>query len=173
MLDAVRDAIILWVFPALMVYAAMTDLVDRRIANWVSVALIGAFVVLAVVTWMPPAQVAIHLAIALSAFAFGFAMFALGKMGGGDVKLIAASILWFGPEAGFYYALSFSIAGLGVTVAFMALRHDAAQYLLATNPLTRPFAGRDPSGRDIPYGLAISLGALGVLPMLATVHGLI
>lgn len=173
MLDWLRDGIILYAFPALMVYAAMTDLIDRRIANWVSLALVGGFVVLAVVTLMPPLQVATHVGVALIAFTIGFTMFALGVMGGGDVKLIAASILWFGPQAALPYAFAFSLAGMVVTLVFVVLRLDRFQYLLAMNPVTRPFAGRDPSGRDVPYGMAISAGALFVVPLLATVHGMI
>ena len=173
MLDGLREGIVFWVFPALMVYAAMTDLIDRRIANWVSLALIGGFAVLALVTLMPPLQVATHVGIALLAFAIGFVLFALGTMGGGDVKLIAASVLWFGPQAALSYALAFSLAGLAVTVVFLALRLDRLQYLMAGNPITRPFAGRDPSGRDVPYGMAISAGALVAVPMLATVHGVL
>ena len=173
MLDLMRDGMILWVFPTLMVYAAMTDLIDRRIANWVSLALVAGFALLALVTWMPLTQLAGHLGVAALAFAIGFVLFAMGKMGGGDVKLIAASILWFGLSDGLLYAIAFSIAGLFVTVVFLALRADTAQFLLASNKLTRPFAGRDPSGRDVPYGMAISAGALFVVPTLAAVHGTI
>lgn len=172
-LEQLREGIVFWVFPALMVYAAMTDLIDRRIANWISLALVAGFAVLALVTLMPPLQIAAHLGIAVLAFGIGFVLFALGTMGGGDVKLIAASILWFGPEAALAYAIAFSLAGLAVTLVFVALRLDRLQYLMATNPITRPFAGRDPSGRDVPYGMAISAGALLAVPMLATVHGVL
>ena len=171
MQDAIEFGLVLWAFPALMIYAAMTDLIDRRIANWVSLALIAGFALLAIVGGMPLWQAGQHVGIALFAFAIGFAMFALGKMGGGDVKLITASILWFGPDGALGYALFFSLAGAAVTFVFMYMRLDKIQYLLASNPVTRPFAGRDPSGRDIPYGVAICVGALIAAPGLAGIHG--
>ena len=171
MFETLGNGLVLWVFPALMIYAGMTDLLDRRIANWVSLALIGTFFILALVTWMPFTQLGAHLGVALAAFAIGFLMFAMGWMGGGDVKLITAAMLWFGPTAALGYALTFSLTGLVVTAVFAALRLDRLQYALASNAMTRPLAGRDPSGRDIPYGLAISGGALLALPALAGVHG--
>ena len=166
--------LVMWVFPALMVYAAMTDLVDRRIANWISVSLIAAYFALALVQLTPPLVVASHVGIALVAFAIGFGVFCTGRMGGGDVKLITASVLWFGPNlAALEYVTSLSIVGLAVTVVFVLMRLDILQYLMSINPLTRPFAGRDPSGRDVPYGLAIAAGALMTTPNLAGLHGLL
>ena len=174
MQHALSTLLVMWVFPALMVYAAMTDLVDRRIANWISLALIGGYVLLALVNLTPPMVVAMHLGVALIAFVVGFICFAIGQMGGGDVKLIAASVLWFGPHmAAVEYVVSLSLSGVGVTLVFVLMRLDTAQFLMASNAITRPFAGRDPSGRDIPYGVAIAAGALMTTPALAGLHGLL
>ena len=174
MQHALSTLLVMWVFPALMVYAAMTDLVDRRIANWVSLALIGGYALLALVQLTPPLVVAAHVGIALIAFVVGFIAFSIGQMGGGDVKLITASVLWFGPNpAAIEYVALLSIVGAGVTLVFVLMRLDSAQFLMASNALTRPFAGRDPSGRDIPYGVAIASGALMTTPALAGLHGLL
>lgn len=174
MQHALSTGLVMWVFPALMVYAAMTDLVDRRIANWVSLALVAGFVALALVRLMDPLDVLAHLGVAVVAFAVGFALFAIGQMGGGDVKLISASMLWFGPNmVALDYVVALTLAGAVVSVAFLALRLDRMQYLMASNAVTRPFAGRDPSGRDVPYGVAISFGALLAVPGLAGLHGLL
>ena len=174
MQHALGTLMVMWVFPALMVYAAMTDLVDRRIANWVSLALIAGYFAFALVQLTPPLVVLAHVGVAAGALVAGFAFYAMGQMGGGDAKLIAASILWFGPNVealGFIVALS--IVGAGLTLVFLAMRLDQAQYLLGCNAVTRPFAGRDPSGRDTPYGVAIAAGALMSTPALAGLHGLL
>lgn len=174
MQNAISIGLVLWVFPALMVFAAMTDLVDRRISNRVCVALIGSYFVLALVQLTPPLVVAGHVGVAMLAFAIGFVVFALGQMGGGDVKLISASVLWFGPSAGaLEYAVKISLIGAVVTIVFVLARLDSIQYMMASNPVTRPLAGRDPSGRDIPYGLAISSAALLGVPTLAGVYGIL
>ena len=173
MAETIQTALIMGLFPGLMVYAAMTDLIDRRIANWVSLALLAGFVAFALASGMGFGQFGAHLGVAFLAFVVGFGAFALGTMGGGDVKLIAASMIWFGPQGAATYAIAFSLAGLAITLVFVALRLDSMQYLLSSNPLTRPFAGRDPTGRDIPYGLAISSGALFLLPALMGIHGVL
>ena len=115
-----------------------------------------------------------HVGVAMLVFAVGFFFYCVGWMGGGDAKLIAASVLWFGPNLiALEYGIALSFAGLAVTLVFVLLRLDSAQYLLATNAVTRPFAGRDPSGRDTPYGLAISAGALFMTPALAGLYGVL
>ena len=42
-------------------------------------------------------DIALHVGVALAAFAIAAGLFAIGQMGGGDVKLIAALALWFPP----------------------------------------------------------------------------
>ena len=84
----------------------------------------------------------------------GMLLFNRGVMGGGDIKLLAASALWFDLSHGWKMLVAVAIAGGLETLAIMALRlapwPDAARKQLAL--LRR--------GEDIPYGVAIGAGVV-------------
>ena len=90
------EALIFVVFPFCMVFAAVSDMLSMTIANRVSLVLIVTFAVVAPLTGMDWATYGWHFAAAGLALSVTFAMFAIGGMGGGDAKLIAASSLWMG-----------------------------------------------------------------------------
>ena len=82
----------------------------------------------------------------------GMFLFGAGKIGGGDVKLLAVIGLWVDLRAGLWLIISVALAG-GVL---------AILYLLARAVLRkrRQRAGKeDRKGAGIPYGLAIVTGA--------------
>lgn len=81
---------------ALLVWAAALDLRYRRIPNWLTVALIATGLVQSGSTFtaLAPAQAWTGLAVG---FALTFTLFALGALGGGDVKLFAGIGAWVGP----------------------------------------------------------------------------
>ena len=54
------DAIRLLLFPAMMAFAASSDLLTMTISNRVSLILIGSFFVLALMWGMPPIEIGIH-----------------------------------------------------------------------------------------------------------------
>ena len=56
------DAVRLLLFPALMSFAASSDLITMTISNRVSLILIAGFFVLAVMVGMPPAAIGMHVA---------------------------------------------------------------------------------------------------------------
>ena len=83
-----------------LLYAAFTDIRSRTIANSLNLAIAA----LAPVFWWASGlslwpDVVIQLGIALAAFAVFAGLFALGMMGGGDVKLLTALALWIEPMA--------------------------------------------------------------------------
>src|SRR5690606_40457516 len=90
------EAAILVVFPFCMLFAAISDMVSMTIANRVSILLVAAFVVLAPLTGMQWQAIGLHLAAGAAVLAVTFSMFALGGMGGGDAKLLAATSVWMG-----------------------------------------------------------------------------
>ena len=90
------EALIFVVFPFCMVFAAVSDMLSMTIANRVSLVLIATFAVVAPLTGMDWATYGWHFAAAGLALSVTLAMFAIGGMGGGDAKLIAASSLWMG-----------------------------------------------------------------------------
>ena len=99
------DAIRLLLFPALMAFAASSDLFTMTISNRLSLALAGGFVLLAAASGLAWPAVGMHLAAAALVLVVSFVMFTRGWIGGGDAKLAAATALWFG----FDYLLDYMI----------------------------------------------------------------
>src|SRR5437667_1130558 len=87
------DAVRLLVFPALMAFAASSDLFTMTISNRVTLALVGGFFAMALVSGMTPSDVLAHAGAAATVLAVTFLFFARGWSGGGDAKLAAATAL--------------------------------------------------------------------------------
>ena len=154
--------ILLAILPVLAVVAALHDLTTMKIPNWISLALIGAFFPIAFIIGAAPMDVAIHVGIGFAALLVGMGMFAAGWIGGGDAKLLAASCLWMGMSGVAPFLIYTGIAG----GAFCLLLMTARQYF----PMVAPSVSQgwvinlmQPKG-DIPYGVAIAIGALLALP---------
>ncbi|WP_367716479.1 prepilin peptidase [Nitratireductor sp. GISD-1A_MAKvit] len=156
------EAVILVVFPFCMVFAAVSDLLSMTIANRVSVLLVGTFMIVAPMTGMDWSQIGLHLSAGLLVLAVTFALFAVGGMGGGDAKLIAATSVWFGlsPLLVQYLCLAALIGG-GLTLALIMFRNSYVSYVSVNNLLLRNLA--DPKA-GIPYGIALGLGGLVAYP---------
>jgi prepilin peptidase CpaA len=145
-------------FAALLVLAALEDLWRLRISNWLCAAIIVAAFV-AVMLAGPVAQLWQNVAVFAALLAVGTPLFAYGKMGGGDVKLFAATGLWFDLSGAGRMIVAVLIAGGFVTLFVLILRtikwSQAARDRIV---IVRPKSG-------IPYGVAIAIGALGSLAM--------
>jgi len=148
-------------FPALLVLAAVGDLARFRIPNWISIALLVAFPVVAVTSGAPSSWTLAALAYGFGVLALGFILYAFGAFGGGDAKLLAAATPWIGPEALFGFLLAVAIAGGAMAVVLAAFRKAPAYAFYArTGWLQRLHERR----REMPYGVAIAIGALFVAP---------
>src|ERR1043166_1053662 len=79
-----------------MLIAALNDVRTYKISNWLCLALVGLFP-LYVLTAPQEVYWAQHLLVAGAVLMVGFAMFALGLLGAGDVKMLTATALWAGP----------------------------------------------------------------------------
>ena len=130
------QVIILTLFPAVMAFAASSDLLTMTIANRVSLILVGGFVLLAVLTGMSPVAVAWHFAAGAAVLALTFVMFSCGWVGGGDAKLAAATALWFGFAHLLDYLVYASVLGGALTLALIQFR---------MLPLPAPLAGANGS----------------------------
>lgn len=88
-------------------------------------------------------------------------MFALRWIGGGDAKLMAATCLWLGLSGSGMFLLWTGVVG-GVFCLFLMM---ARQHLQMVTPYAPGWASRllEPKG-DIPYGVAIAIGALLAFP---------
>jgi prepilin peptidase CpaA len=157
----VTDAIRLLLFPALMAFAASSDLLTMTISNRISLALAGGFFLLVLITGISPAIAAMHLAAAALVLVIGFVCFSFGWIGGGDAKLAAAIALWFGFDYLLEYLIYASLFGGALTIfliQFRLLPLPAAmarqQWLLRLHE----------KGGGVPYGVALAAAALMVYP---------
>ncbi|HZT27419.1 MAG TPA: prepilin peptidase [Pseudolabrys sp.] len=155
------DALRLLLFPALMAFAASSDLLTMTISNKLSLALAGGFFLLVATTGMPLAAIGMHLAAAALVLTIAFGLFAMGWIGGGDAKLAAAAALWFG----FGYLLDFliyaSLLGGALTLLLIQFRKLPLPAPLARQPWILRL--HDKAG-GVPYGIALATAALLIYP---------
>jgi prepilin peptidase CpaA len=107
---------------AMCVCAAVTDIRDRRIPNWVTFTLVLSGLAQSVSIGgavLTPGQAVLGLAVG---FTLPFVLFALGAVGGGDVKLLAGLGAWLGPAGVFQVFVLEAVIGL-----VMVLSQAAAQ----------------------------------------------
>jgi prepilin peptidase CpaA len=157
----VTDAIRLMLFPALMAFAASSDLFTMTISNRLSLALAGGFALLAVATGMSWPAVGMHVGAAALVLVVSFVLFTRGWIGGGDAKLAAATALWFGFDYLLDYMIYASLFGGALTLMLLQFRKL---------PLPAPLARQewiqrlhDQAG-GVPYGIALAAAALTVYP---------
>ena len=136
---------------ALLVWAAVGDAGRYTIPNRFPAALALAFAAHAALAGTE-APLTAHLAVSALLFAAGAGLFALGAMGGGDVKLLAAAGLWAGPAGAAHLLVVMSVAG-----GFLAL------IVLALHRLSAPRGGERAAALRLPYGVAIATGGLAAL----------
>ena len=130
-----------------LIRAAWGDLRTRTIPNWLNIAIAAG----APFWWWSQdmsiwPDVPVQLVIAIAIFLIFAGCFAIGAMGGGDVKLIAALSLWlpFTPLVRMLFVMS--ILGGILTLATLAAHRLRGR---RDNP-------------EIPYGVAISCAGLWV-----------
>src|ERR1700743_2085105 len=91
----ILDVARLLFFPALMAFAAASDLFTMTISNRVSLALTAGYLALAFASGMAPFDILMHLAAGATVLVAAFGCFAMGWIGGGDDKVAAGVGLWF------------------------------------------------------------------------------
>ena len=155
----ILDVARLLLFPALMAFAAASDLFTMTISNRVSLALAAGFLVLAVASGMAVPDILMHLSAGATVLVAAFACFAFGWIGGGDAKVAAAAALWFGFAHLLDYLLYASLFGGALTLLLLQFRQWPLPYALAGQTWLLKLHAKD-SG--IPYGIALAIGALVV-----------
>lgn len=139
---------LLGLLAALLVAAASWDLKKREIPHTIVIAI----AVLALPFWWVGdlalwPDIALRIGVALAVFGFFAAMFAFGWMGGGDVKLLAALVLWLPWPAVALLLVIMSFAGGVLTLATIL-------WTRIRNPSATP---------EIPYGVAIAFAGLWLI----------
>jgi len=139
----ILDIARLLLFPALMAFAAASDLFTMTISNRVSLALAAGFLVLAMLSGMGLHDMLSHVGAGAAVLAVAFVCFAMGWVGGGDAKVAAAAALWFG------------------TLLLLQFRQWPLPYAFAGQAWLLKLHAKE-SG--IPYGIALAIGALMIYP---------
>lgn len=139
---------LLFLLAALLVWAAVTDIQSRLISNRLN----ATIALLAPVYWLSIGlplwpDVLIQIGLGLGILAIFATLFAMGMMGGGDVKMLAAIALWL--PLGALVSLLVLMALLGAGVTIVTVMHHR---------MTRRIGQV-----EIPYGVAISLAGLWVI----------
>ena len=135
----------------LLFLAAIEDGWRLQISDWTSGAIaLGAF--LAIGLNGPIVGLWQNFLLFVLVLVIGTAMFARGWMGGGDIKLLAASVLWFDLSSGWKLLVSIALAG-GVVALFVIFVRKLSwpDRLRQQVLLLKPREG-------IAYGIAIALG---------------
>lgn len=153
--------VLLGVMPVLVIIGGLHDLTTMKIPNWISGLLILGFFPAAFATGLPLMDVAVALGVAFAALLAGMAMFALRWVGGGDAKLMAAASLWLGLSGVAPFLAFTALIGGGFCLMLMAAR--AQLQVFAVNGPRWIVRLMQPKG-DIPYGVAIAVGALLAYP---------
>ena len=140
--------ILLGLLAAALLACCWWDLKTRTIPNWLNLAIALGAVAFWVAVGLPVwPEVALRVAVAFVTFWVFAAAFAMGAMGGGDVKLIAALALWLPWQAVLVLLFLMSIAGGVLTLGYL-IRHKLA---------------RREEKLEIPYGVAIAFGGLWLI----------
>lgn len=133
----------------LLVSAGIQDARTREIANWKN----AAIALMAPLWWWASGwalwpDVAVQLGVALLVFGFFLGAFALGQMGGGDVKMIGALALWLPVMPLVWMLVLMSLIGGALTIVMV---------------IEKKWRRSDGAPVEIPYGVAIAIAALLVL----------
>ncbi|MEM7041526.1 MAG: prepilin peptidase [Pseudomonadota bacterium] len=165
----------------LLVTGALIDIECRRLPNWLTSAVAALYALFVAVNPIPIDWMSAFVTAGL-VFAAGFALFAFGLMGGGDVKLLAALALWAGIDHIALLLVVTSLAGGLLSIVMVMLRRWMRSPLAL---LLAPVAGEivrrvlPPSAKaggsysatlaendltdTLPYGVAIAAGGFTVI----------
>ncbi len=148
------------VFIAPLLAACYTDFSEMKIPNWVSVIVLVGFAAALPFTWGGLEWFGEHMAVGGILFAAGFALWMLGGLGAGDVKLMSSVGLWFGFAELPQFILYTTLFGAALGIFLLVGRAYVPIRLEGTALVSKMFQGKT----HMPYGLAIAAGALTVWP---------
>jgi prepilin peptidase CpaA len=156
------STLMLLILPALVIVAGLKDATSFTIPNWISAAAALAFVPAALAVGAGLPSIGVHMGIGVLALMAGMGMWAVRWIGGGDAKLLAASALWIGYPAVGLFLLATALAGGALAVSLLNLRSGWARAVVPVGP--RWVERLREQGGDVPYGVAICIGALVAFP---------
>jgi prepilin peptidase CpaA len=156
------EPVVLTLIGAAMIAAAVYDAATLTIPNWISLFLVALFPIAAIGADFSWAEVGIHFAVGFVALLVGMGLFASGVIGGGDAKLFAAIALLVGAADFAPYILAVALAGGALGCVLLGVRWAATTYDVYGRLSWLSHIAKQ--GAGIPYGIAIAVGGLFVLP---------
>ena len=157
-------ALILTLFPMLMIFAAFSDILTMTISNWVSIALVVGYGALALLASMSLSAVLWDVSCALTVLTITFVFFARGWIGGGDAKLASATALWTGWGQLDDYSILFALFGGVLTLVILYLRFAPVPPFVER----LSWMGRlQDKANGVPYGVALAAAGMMVYPQTA------
>jgi prepilin peptidase CpaA len=157
----IAQFLLLAILPALLAAAAGWDIASFTIPNSLNLAAAALFGAFALAAGLSISSVGLHVAAGAIGLAIGFALFALGYIGGGDAKLYAGAALWLGPHDLVIYTLVATILGGFLTLMILGLRQLPLPAGLARQAW---IINLHNSRAGIPYGVALAAGMFVILP---------
>jgi len=157
------------IYAGVLIYAAASDLVTFEIPNWASVVALVAFFVVAGAAGLGAAEIGAHLSAGAAILVVGFLMYLKGMSGAGDVKLLAATAVWVGWRPLFEFLVVIALAGGMLALVILAYRRFSLGPQFAAVSWLAKLHEKD---CGIPYGIAICLAALYLLPYLPMIETL-
>lgn len=148
------------VLAALLTWASISDIKDRKIPNKCVLAVLALFVVSAAVE--RGSTLISALEAGGIAFVVTFALYYFNIIGAGDCKLFAAVALFAGMGGMLLFTFATVFAGGGIALVSLATRPRRAMVMWTLK-------GQGDFGRGIPYGVAIAIG--GVVTVWAKLQG--
>ncbi|MBT5109918.1 MAG: peptidase [Rhodospirillaceae bacterium] len=141
-----------------------SDFGQMKIPNWASITPSLAFLPTALLADQSFLDIGLHYTAGFAVFTAAAALFAMGAMGGGDVKLLGAAAVWTGWDLLLPYLFLVAIFGGALSISALLLRRRYFAFLIRwlpwANPATAP---------NVPYGVAIGLAAITLFPILPSV----
>ena len=152
------------VFLVILLYGAFRDLVSFEIPNYISVVIV--FLFFPAVFWEHWSLVEIISNISAGGLVLlvGIILFSLNVVGAGDVKIMAAAAVWFGFPGLPSFLLAVALTGGVLTIALIVFR----RFIVPTSWKRFDWLVNLHKEQGVPYGVAISVGAVLVSPQLLT-----
>ena len=151
---------VVWlIFAAIMIAAAVIDLISYRIPNTLVVVLLGLFLVVAAFNWTDVEWLG-HIAASILVFGAGIFLYAIRQMGAGDVKLLGVVALWGGvlalPPLLFFVAVAGLLGMLVIVASRLIVPRLQTSGAFGQRTLPRVLT----KGQGIHYAIGIGPGAI-------------
>jgi prepilin peptidase CpaA len=151
-------SLVWFLFVAVALASAVTDLFTYRIPNVLVAVLAVGFLLLALVQWTGVNWIG-HFGVGATVLGGCVVFYAFGQMGAGDAKLLGALALWAGIPGVIPLLFWVSLCGLGAMLVILVVRPFAPMIVKASSTnggLPRVLT----KGQGIPYGIGIAPGAI-------------